>query len=283
MSRYMARGDEADFERALTLFKEGWQWQNANPSDRIRLARKAAMVLADRSAWDEASVLLGDAVELLPIVSPRSLQRSDSQYMLSDFAGTASIAASLALLAGRDAYHALRLLELGRGVISSYILDMRTDTSTLERQFPALADEFVSLRNELDSPLRAASDEDGLFWESGEKRRYEADKRLNVVINEIRAKPGFHQFLLPPTPEEMMAAANPDPIIVVNVSSLRCDALIIEHNQIRLLELPDLSLEEIEKRTILLRSFRLGASPHMTSTLEWLWDAIAAPAWRRLN
>jgi len=42
-----------------------------------------------------------------------------------------------------------------------------------------------------------------------------------------------------------MAAADLDPIIVVNVSSYPCDAFLIEHNRIRVLELPDLKLEEV--------------------------------------
>jgi hypothetical protein len=47
------------------------------------------------------------------------------------------------------------------------------------------------------------------------------------VINKIRHHSGFENFLLPPTADELMAAFNPDPIIVVNVSAYRYDAFII--------------------------------------------------------
>ena len=45
-----------------------------------------------------------------------------------------------------------------------------------------------------------------------------------------------------------MAAADPDPIVVINVSLYRCDAFLIEHNRIRVLELSDLKEEEVEER-----------------------------------
>jgi hypothetical protein len=48
-----------------------------------------------------------------------------------------------------------------------------------------------------------------------------------------------------PTPDKLMAAVNPDPIIVVNLSSYRCDAFLIERAQITLLELPNLKIEEV--------------------------------------
>jgi hypothetical protein len=97
-------------------------------------------------------MLLCDAVKLLPTVSPRSLQHSNKQHMLADFAGLASLAAATALNADRTADYALQLLELGRGVIAGLLLEMRAEISDLKNQHPRLADEFISLRNELDSP-----------------------------------------------------------------------------------------------------------------------------------
>jgi hypothetical protein len=84
-----------------------------------------------------------------------------------------SIAAAVALNAGQDAYEALELLELGRGVIAGLFL----------------AEEFKTLRNELDLPTRRAS----LSTPSGDtpslgphtKRRREAEQRFNNVLIEI--------------------------------------------------------------------------------------------------
>jgi hypothetical protein len=57
------------------------------------------------------------------------------------------MAAATALNTQRDPYHALELLELGRGVIASLLLETRADIAVLEFQNFKLAEEFVSLRN----------------------------------------------------------------------------------------------------------------------------------------
>ncbi|RYP39316.1 hypothetical protein DL768_010722 [Monosporascus sp. mg162] len=248
-SRFERTGSMDDFNRMLTSYKEGWRCYTAPPSIRIRLARKAASILASQLNWEEASLMLQEAVYLLPNVSPRSLQHTDKQHMLSDFAGLSSTAVATALNAGKDVYHALQLLELGRGVIASLLMEMRTDISDLKQQHHGLAAEFISLRDELDSPTDRTtflrSTDDTSSWESQAKRRRKADQKFNELILSIRAQPGFHNFLLPPNANEFRATADPDPIIIVNLSFYRCDAFLIDRDQIRLLELPGLTLEKI--------------------------------------
>jgi hypothetical protein len=52
--------------------------------------------------------------------------------------------------------------------------------------------------------------------------------------------PGFDRFLLAPSEDELKTAADCGPIIIINVSDYRCDALIIEKSQLRTLGLPRL-------------------------------------------
>ncbi|MCJ1456671.1 hypothetical protein MMC28_007034 [Mycoblastus sanguinarius] len=208
--------------------------------------------------------------------------------MLSKRAGLASDAAAAALNAGSDAYHALELIELGRGFIAGLLLEMRTDISTLEKQHAKFAEIFASLRDELDSLTDQAdsltSGEDRLLYrESRAKRRRVAEVKFHEVIKEIRARPGFDSFLLPPTEDELKAAADLGPVIVVNLSSYRCDAFLIERDRIRVLELPDLTLQGVQKWARDLRVFRLEASFHLTPMLEWLWDVLARPVLEALG
>jgi len=72
-----------------------------------------------------------------------------------------------------------------------------------------------------------------------------------------------------------MAAAGPGPIVVVNISSYRCDAFLIERDRIRLLELRNLRLQEVNDKVQ-----HLGPSPFLLVTpslLEWLWNVAAGP------
>ena len=267
--RFERTGAEKDIKRSLLSFKEGWNCQNARPFTRIDLARKAATILASQLNWEESSKFLQDAIKLLPAVSPRSLENTDKQHMLGEFAGLASMAAAITLKAGKEPHHALELLELGRGVIAGLLLEMRTDISDLKQKHREIAEEFESLRDELDSPTSRTA----LSLVSSVNRRSEAGQKFDEIIARIRAQPGFQNFFLPPTADELMAAAAPGPIVVVNITSYRCDAFLIERNQIRVLELPDLRQQEVEERVQNLNSNRLS----LTSTLEWLWHAAARP------
>ncbi|KJZ72809.1 hypothetical protein HIM_07753 [Hirsutella minnesotensis 3608] len=277
-SRFKRTGSMDDLDRALSSYKKGWHCEVAPPSWRIHLAREAARILTRRLNWDESSQLLEEAVKLLPTVSPRSLQNADKQHMLSDFAGLASMAAATALNAGREANHALRLLELGRGVIAGFLLEMRTDVSDLEQQHPGLATEFKSLRDVLDSPadrtMLPTSRESPLSQESQLKRRREAEIRFNEVVHEIRTHPGFEDFLRPPAAEQLMAAARLGPVVVVNAHSFRCDAFIVDRHEIKALQLPNLNLHDAKRNVKRLRSSNLSEG---LSVLEWLWIVAACP------
>jgi tetratricopeptide (TPR) repeat protein len=268
-----------DLKRSLSCFTEGWNSENTQPSIRIRLALNAAAILASLSNWEDSSRLLEDAVKLLPTVSPRSIQHTDKQHMLADFASIACSAAAIALNAKKEPYYALKLLELGRGVIAGLLLEMRTDVSELEQKHLKLAKEFISLRDELDLP----TDTTGVLTtvrelssiESQAKRRREAERRLQEVLEEIRSKEGFKNFLLPPTLDELTTAANDGTIVVVNVSSYRCDAFLVRQSQpVTVLELPKLLLEDIEEIS---KSLRTADQYGVQQTLVWLWDVVASP------
>ncbi|KAI1387233.1 CHAT domain-containing protein [Hypoxylon trugodes] len=71
-----------------------------------------------------------------------------------------------------------------------------------------------------------------------------------------------------------MAAANTDPIVVINLDRHRCDAFIIESSRIRTLKLPDLSVKDVVGWVLYLWSF---PNMNMTPMLEWLWTAVCRP------
>ena len=68
----------------------------------------------------------------------------------------------------------------------------------------------------------------------------------------------------------MQAAATYGPIVIINVSGYRCDAVIVERHQIRSLALQNLDSNEIEEIA------RKGDLGH-PDVLEWLWHTIANP------
>ena len=280
-TRFKQTGSIDDLDRRLSYYKEGWQCSTAPPSIRIHLAMVVAHVLASQLNWEESSLLLQEAINLLPAMSLRWLKHTDKQQMIADCNGLALSAAATALNAGKDAYLALQLLELGRGVIAGLLIEIRGDISNLKQHHPSLAGEFISLRDELDSPVDILTSlgpsDDMSSWESQTKRRCEADRKFTDLITKIHAQPGFHNFLLPPTADELIAAADLGPVIVINLSPYRSDAFLIERGRIRVLELPNITLEEVQRRVLHLQSSRRAADLDIEPLLEWLWDAVALP------
>ncbi|KAK6527711.1 hypothetical protein TWF694_004691 [Orbilia ellipsospora] len=287
------RTNSEDLSRALDAFTQTWKCGTEAPSSRIRSALRAANILALQRNLEGASALLEEAIELLPTASPQSLQHRDKQLVISESSGLASTAAAIFLDAGKSTYSALRVLELGRDVVTGQLTEIRGGgyLSNLLERHPALANEFISLRDGLDSPIETAvlsplTRPDGEFppglepWplasgilvESQIRQRNFAEQRLHELISEIRSKPGFDNFLVPPTEDEIKAAANPNPIVVINLSKYRCDAFIIERDQIRLLKLPKLVLKDVKTQVRNLKNSRCDSS-----TLEWLWDSVCGP------
>jgi hypothetical protein len=98
-------------------------------------------------------------------------------------------------------------------------------------------------------------------------RRYEARKEFDQLVAKIQKLPGFEDFLLPPSETEIKAAARCGPIVVINVSKYRCDALLVEPHQVQAMALTQLSIEEVEDKA-------WGADLGSHEVLEWLWDKV---------
>lgn len=263
-----------DLKEAASYFRSALRQSNASPIDRILAGTGVLRSCAIISDWQSACDASAIAVHLIPRLTSRSLEHSDKQHVLSQVFGLACDATAAALYAGRSPLFALNLLEQGRGVIAGSLEGMRTDVLDLQRKHPELATQFVHLRDELEPPVaRTTSFTDAnlkLLSQARASRRYITGTQLDKLIVDIRKRPGFEDFLLPPNEEEMKTAARCGPIIVINISEYRCDALLVEQHQIRSLALPHLKSKEIKERA---QRGGLG-SPKV---LAWLWDAVAKP------
>ncbi|KAF3064943.1 hypothetical protein GL218_02143 [Daldinia childiae] len=275
--RYEWTESPDDLDRKLETLVEGWRCDSSPPSVRINLARGAAQILALRGDWKESSQLLKGAISLLPTISPRYLSPADMQSLLADLSGLASTAAAVALNAGEEPREALRLLELGRGVISGLLMDMRGDISDLKLKYPKLADKFTLLRDELDSPVKNTApfspmNDDVSSWESKVKRRREATREFDEIVEEIRSQPEFRNFIQLPDTEDLMTAAGSGPIIVVNMSFYRSDAFLIKTDRIETIKLPHLAEPEVRRKVE-----NLSPTSDLASLLEWLWQSVCCP------
>lgn len=76
----------------------------------------------------------------------------------------------------------------------------------------------------------------------------------------------------------MKSAAIRGPVVILNFSRYRCDALIVERHGLRHLQLHGLNESDIQDYAA-----TLDSSSVTTQLLEWLWDTIAGPVLDFLN
>lgn len=259
--KYKAEGVIADRNSAFQWYQEALNHAPSNASDRLQAGKNLFIKHVETENWPEAFQTASQIISLFPLLAPRALETSDKQRLLRDFSELASDAAAVALNAGKKPFDAIQLLELGRGVIAGSLIEMRADISELQQKHPHLAEEHISLRGQLDTRKTSIRGEID--------RRIVAGEMLEKNIQEIRTLPGFDRFLLAPSEDELKIAAANGPIVVINVSYYRCDALIIENSGFRSLELPRLTYRDILDSTV-----EILATPQI---LEWLWETVAQP------
>ncbi|HVV11952.1 CHAT domain-containing tetratricopeptide repeat protein [Amycolatopsis sp.] len=274
---------EADRAEALRTAMELANCATASPSLRIRGARIGAwLAVEERVPGTEdpvlAAALLETAVHLIPEVAPRRMRHWEQRDALPA-AGFTDDAAAMALLAtdrppAARAQRALSLLEAGRAVLLSQLLDTRGDLTDLRQAHPDLAARFTALRDLLDADDETHDDRIGAAGELAE------------ALREIREQDGFASFALPPSADELRAAASEGPIVTLNVA-YGGSALLLTADGIAALPLPGVTASEVVDQVnafhVALREAydpaadRAAAQAVLSDVLKWLWDNITGP------
>jgi hypothetical protein len=112
-------------------------------------------------------------------------------------------------------------------------------------------------------------------------------RRWDQLVAEVRELPGFQGFLRPRSFAELSEAAVAGPVVLVNFSVLRSDALVVRDGAVRVVPLPGLAAERlVEYLDDVFATFEEPPSSlasvvraHLTVTglLEWLRTAVTGP------
>lgn len=268
--KYRITKATSDFESALTYNMSVIHQENAPVLTRILAGKEVLNLCAEASDWERAFQVSNTAVDLISKLSLRSLGTMDRLNFAFKISHFACDAAASAFHAGKGPVAALKFLEQGRGLMIMPFYELWADISELEQKEPELADDFARLRNEVSLLVARDSPDSGSGSPSGgqaSRRRYDVSQELERVVAAIQKKPGFERFQLPANEEEMRVAARHGPIIVINSSRHRCDAILIETNQIRSLTLPHFAYED-------LGTYLFQGDVSSPKVLGWLWDVV---------
>jgi CHAT domain/Tetratricopeptide repeat len=307
-------GDAAPQKEALNCYTQAAEDVLASAAVRFHAYRRAAL-LASAGLRDTQTALAAveGAIDMLPLVAPHALVRSDRQYQLGHVAGLPSQAAGAAVDAGQPE-RAVELLEQTRGILIADTLAARgSDLARLQEAAPALADALKHLRARLDALENPVADASASHPQSGAPGHGDADPAsaqlaggtlaaarreahtawaeltdcIRTTVND------FADFLRPPRIEQLTAHAQDGPVVFVYTCPTRCDALILTGNPstpVRLVPLTNLSQDSAIEHADQLRNAhraavdatasretRAAAQADVLDVLAWLWDTTTGP------
>ncbi|MEA5366224.1 CHAT domain-containing protein [Amycolatopsis sp., V23-08] len=251
----------------------------ATPSLRALTATYLGRASAATADWALATNGFEIAIDAVSQMAGHGFSRDDSEFHLARFASLASNAAACAVNAG-EPLRAVELWEHGRGLLLKRSLDLRADLTELARKAPELGSRFVMLRNKLDREYERDMSAPSGHWPS-DIPRDRLQQQWTDLLTEIRELPGFERFLdrLPVT--EMLAAAQRGPIVLLNVSTYRSDAIALTADGVRVIPLPAVNPAEVKRQQAVFDTAMAFAwirpDPRLDDVLEWLWDTVAEP------
>ncbi|VDB88195.1 unnamed protein product [Peniophora sp. CBMAI 1063] len=289
----------ADLHHAMQLYRARMHYPELGPPlSRFQAARAYAdLCLLYKDAM-AAMRPLRIAVDLVESIVRPTGDLARRHLSLLPVRSTIAFAVSVALEA-EEVSRALEWFERGRCIIWTHILRVQTSTGELQTVDAALADQNRRLVKQLHA---AEEDMERPAWHPGTLQSYMRHgilvKNFDALTVEARKLPGLEGFLSPKAPSELMMAATLGPVIILNVSDHRCDAIILRRNQVpEHVSLPALTsgnlgsiaasyqhcLHEAQRGARGVVMSRSGASHSMERILLALWNHIVEPVFQHLG
>ncbi|KAL3479823.1 CHAT domain-containing protein [Aspergillus californicus] len=286
----------------VVLFTEALGHENSPPLDRIKAGQNAFHCCVTHGEWGAATSVAADVVKLFPLLVPRWMSRDDQQQLLKNISHFTSLAASAVLHVGGSPASALQILETGRGVIAGLTIDLKAEISALEEAQPDLYEKYTELRRRIllstTLSLSMATETDQTLSPIKVRRKPRVRsaagpertrdlKVLEDLESQIRAVPGFENFLNRLSDGEYISLAAAGPIVTFNVTQYRSDALIINSTGVTSIKLDSLRFRDMKihvpkvaGKTQLSKggpSTRRQRNEDLQNMLRWLWDTAALP------
>lgn len=271
----------ADLKEAIQSYNSATDSQTIPPRSHLQVLSSLARMAFEAGELDVAFDAYTKAVNVLPIVAWIGLDvdaqlRQLSMNLESRTLVCDTVACAIQL-AERYPNREQDLLSKGVALLDQGRSIMWSQASNLQAELKALGDVNPSLAEEVDryaSRLKQASFRDFTLEKSTEQYftlatapqalndpqaltqlsttlelQAQADRRTaekySQLVEEVRKLTGFERFLRPLLMDDLRRAATNGPIVIVNVSSFRCDIVVVEHKkELALIPLPDRTAAE---------------------------------------
>lgn len=281
-------------DRALLKCKELLDMPNLPPVSRISVASLAASLtsqLLNDQAKARDYILI--SLDMLPEAILMHESRLEQLGFVRRCHYVPSSVAALSLSAGDPPGTVIQRLEAGRAFIWDRIENKATQVEVLEAEHPQLAGRFRTIQQRVFQQGRSPGKQAPVALSSvvpGDasrlQRQHDADA-YRRVLQEIRALPGHGSFLrTPETPGDLQSYAMDAPIVFINASLYRSDALIITKDSVDHLPLPAFNMEHVRLNAahFMHALDRLSKGEEQTAALakymevmKWVWTSVAKP------
>ncbi|KAJ7263067.1 CHAT domain-containing protein [Mycena rebaudengoi] len=249
--------ESQDFEDFIAQFAAAARSTSGPASVRFR----ACSTWAENAQTAQHPSLLSAysvALDLLSEMAWLGLSIRDRHHIISRGGKLVRDAAAAAISASKYD-KAVEWLEQGRSIIWGQLLALRTPVDSLKESHLDLATEFMRLSTQLEgAAVRDTSEEvkdhstrllaQQSLQATAQKFHGYAHER-NQLLQKIRKLNGFNRFLLPKEMAELSLASKGGPVIILNVSKIRSDALIVMSgaiNGVRSVPLPTVTNEWVQ-------------------------------------
>ena len=300
--RFRSNLEISDLEASISNFRLSSLSLKGLPSMRIggsllwaALAHIFGNLASASEAYDQAIRLLPQVawIGLNAIAQLKELNASIQR--LGCDAAACMIALAQAEHHNRQHYlgRAIELLDQGRSILWS-------QTSNFKRGLDDLREVDSNLASDLDNvgkflaqgcfrdPNDPLSETDAQLY-----RRYA--EKWEDLVHRIRVLPGFHHFLLPSPISTLRIAAAEGPVVIINSSEYRCDAVIVRsQGDLVLVPLPDMTATEVESlaQACSRKSISVGIPSKDYSTMPFetleqelnrTWSLVGEPITQKLE
>ncbi|KAG1729112.1 CHAT domain-containing protein [Suillus lakei] len=286
-SRFQMHHDSADLSLAVENLRLASRYPTQGFPDRIATARNW-VIAAERHTHTSALEAYNTCFNLLD----GHLATRSSTISRREAATAFSIARSLPVNAASCAIrcdnlrHAVELVEQGRGQQWSFASRLRSPLEDLESINPNLAHEFSKLSKRLSEAQGSVASTDRAAADRAEIQYRKLAEQWGAAVAKIRNLERFSRFLLPPSYEDLQAAARHGPVIILIASQYSCNAVIVptsgepHHVRFPRITLPDLETLKEDFATAIRHTARMRPDQprkKLRVLLRIVWDEIMLP------
>ncbi|KAF8497990.1 CHAT domain-containing protein, partial [Gautieria morchelliformis] len=228
--RFQRFGDSGDLKTAIVHYSLAARSTTGSPSSRFQASTSWARCAQHLGSFPLEAYAI--AIDLLPQLAWMGLPITDRHYQLLDSSRVVRDAAAAAVKVGQ--YNtAVEWLDQGRSIIWGQLLQLRSPVDDLRHERPELANRLEQISRDLEGagtrgsvpdirgPVTQVLTREVAGW------YHELAQEREELVKIIRDLDGYDRFLLPKTLSQLTPAAHGGPVVTLNISETRCDALVL--------------------------------------------------------